>query len=241
VCPGTSSWTSIAGRTGNALGNLLSAAENGLKHGAAGYLNTDWGDRGHWQVLPVSFLGYAVGAAYPWALDANRGMDVAGVVSTHAFRDPTGSMGRVAYDLGNVYACPGMSLRNSSALFWTLQLAFGDARPIGWQQPDFAAALAAIDGALQPLAQARIQRPDAALIVEEYENTARLMRHACRRGQLMLGEDIVDPAATRRALDDDMRDIIRDYRRIWLARNRPGGLIDSAGRLQKARADYRVE
>jgi hexosaminidase len=41
VCPGTSSWTSIAGRTGNALGNLLSAAENGLKHGAAGYLNTD--------------------------------------------------------------------------------------------------------------------------------------------------------------------------------------------------------
>src|SRR4051794_5129593 len=39
VCPGTSSWTSLAGRTDNALGNLLSAAENGLKYGAAGYLN----------------------------------------------------------------------------------------------------------------------------------------------------------------------------------------------------------
>ena len=40
-------------------------AENGLKHGAVGYLNTDWGDRGHWQVLPVSYLGFAAGAAYP--------------------------------------------------------------------------------------------------------------------------------------------------------------------------------
>jgi hexosaminidase len=64
VCPGTSSWCSVAGRTDNALGNLLSAAENGLKHGASGYLNTDWGDAGHWQMLPVSYLGFAMGAAY---------------------------------------------------------------------------------------------------------------------------------------------------------------------------------
>ena len=49
VCPGTSSWCSLAGRTDNALRNLWSGAENGLKHGAIGYLNTDWGDWGHWQ------------------------------------------------------------------------------------------------------------------------------------------------------------------------------------------------
>ena len=57
VCPGTSSWNSIGGRTDNALGNLRSAAENGLKHGASGYLNTDWGDNGHWQSLPISESG----------------------------------------------------------------------------------------------------------------------------------------------------------------------------------------
>jgi len=76
VCPGTSSWNSIAGRTDNAIANLLSAAENGLKHGAIGYLNTDWGDNGHWQPLPVSYLGFAVGAAYSWNLESNRHMDV---------------------------------------------------------------------------------------------------------------------------------------------------------------------
>ena len=129
VCPGTSSWCSIAGRTDNAIGNLRNAAESGLKNGAIGYLNTDWGDMGHWQVLPVSFLGFAVGAAYSWALEANRTMDVPAVVSLHAFRDPTGVMGRVAYDLGNVYKSAGVLMPNSSLLFWTLQ-------------PDFARELA---------------------------------------------------------------------------------------------------
>lgn len=44
VCPGTSSWMSILGRWRNARANLESAAEAGLTYGAAGYLNTDWGD-----------------------------------------------------------------------------------------------------------------------------------------------------------------------------------------------------
>lgn len=48
VCPGTSSWNSIAGRTENCLANLINAAENGLKTGATGFLNTDWSDNGHW-------------------------------------------------------------------------------------------------------------------------------------------------------------------------------------------------
>ncbi|MFX0171910.1 MAG: hypothetical protein ACFE9L_08320 [Candidatus Hodarchaeota archaeon] len=62
VCAGTSSWNSIAGRTNNALDNLKNAARNGKKNGALGYLITDWGDHGHLQSLPVSYLGFLVGA-----------------------------------------------------------------------------------------------------------------------------------------------------------------------------------
>src|SRR5206468_977052 len=75
VCPGTSSWNSIAGRTGNALANLKNAAENGLKHGAIGYLVTDWGDNGHLQYLPTSYLGFAAGAAFSWCLSTNQDQD----------------------------------------------------------------------------------------------------------------------------------------------------------------------
>lgn len=241
VCPGTSSWTSIAGRTDNAVANLLNAAENGLKHGATGYLNTDWGDLGHWQVLPVSYLGFAVGAAYSWALDANRGIDIPSVVSAHAFQDATGSMGRVAYDLGNVYKAPGVHVHNGSVLFWRLQRPLGATPTRNGERLDYTAALEAIDGAMESLSGARMQRPDAALIVAEYENTARLLRHACRRGQLLLGEESAKRAATRQALADDMRDTIREYERTWLARNRLGGLSDSIVALEKARADYKAD
>ncbi|HEX8230880.1 MAG TPA: glycoside hydrolase family 20 zincin-like fold domain-containing protein, partial [Chloroflexia bacterium] len=209
VCPGTSSWNSIAGRTDNAVANLLSAAESGLKHGATGYLNTDWGDNGHWQVLPVSYLGFAVGAAYSWALEANRDMDIAAVVSEHAFQDPSGSMGRLAYDLGNVYKAPAVDLHNSSVLFWTLQRSFEELRKQEGPTPDFAASLEAIDQAMEPLSTARMQRVDATLITREYENTARMLRHACRRGRLMLEPESAEADMERKALDEDMRDIIR--------------------------------
>jgi len=236
VCPGTSSWCSVAGRTDNALGNLLSAAENGLKHGASGYLNTDWGDSGHWQMLPVSYLGFAMGAAYSWALDANRELDAAAAVSRHAFRDSSGSMGRVAYNMGNVYKAGGLVPPNGSALFWTLQWPLQTVK--GYSVPPAALDCwhEAIERAMTPLGQARMAHPDAVLITREYENTARLLRHACRRGLLALGQG--DEGALRRELDTDMGEIIAEYRALWLARNRPGGLADSVALLERARTDY---
>ncbi len=243
VCPGTSSWSTIAGRTDNAITNIRNAAEHGLANGAIGLLNTDWGDSGHWQVLPVSFLGFAAGAAYSWAYAANKSIDIPQVVSYHAFDDPTGAMGRVAYDLGNVYRAIGMEPGNSSALFWVLQELPGELiHPMPQIELDFETALVTIDQAMQPISNARMRRADAAQITQEFEHTARLLRHACRLGQLVQDGD-TDPAgsaARRKLLDQDMREIVREYERLWLARNRPGGLPDSVARLEKVRERYRA-
>lgn len=235
VCPGTSSWTTIGGRTDNALANLLNAAENGLKHGAAGYLNTDWGDLGHWQVLPVSYMGFAGGAAYSWGLDANRELDMARAVSLYAFRDATGSMGRVAYDLGNVYQAPGVLIPNSSLLFWVLNGSWEEikARLGAETTPDYSGTLEAIGAAMEPMGRAGMMRADAALILAEFENTARLMRHACKRALFL-----TDGEGDKQELGDDARDIVVEYERIWLARNRPGGLADSTRALKALRRDY---
>lgn len=241
VCPGTSSWCSLGGRSDNAIGNLRNAAENGSQYGAIGYLITDWGDLGHWQMLPISFLGFAVGAAYAWALDANRDMDVPRALSWHAFRDATGAMGSVAYELGNVARAVGLERRNSSVLFWILQRSFEQLRRYQRLPREvFEKALAAIDSAMQPLSRARITRPDAVLIVQEFELTARLLRHACQRGLLLLDSGQAEVTELCRELDEDLRQIIAEYERLWLARNRYGGLIDSVARLEKARIDYQM-
>jgi hypothetical protein len=202
-------------------------------------------------VLPVSYLGFAVGAAYAWALDANRDMDVPRAISLHAFHDPTGAMGRAAYDLGNIYRMLGPEIHNSSLLFWVLQLPLAELKQPHDQlaqnlitrvaqalTPElFDRAAEAIDRAELPSTGARMDRPDADLIQREFANTARLMRHACRRASAILDASLA-AAGIRRALDQDMQEIIAEYKQLWLARNRPGGLADSVARLEQAGADY---
>src|SRR5205807_1993803 len=94
VCPGTSSWCSFAGRTDNALSNLRGAAQAGQRHGAKGYLITDWGDGGHRQYLPASYIPFLYGAAVSWCSTANRDIDVACTASALAFGDSSGDAGR---------------------------------------------------------------------------------------------------------------------------------------------------
>jgi hexosaminidase len=236
VCPGTSSWNSIAGRTDNALANLINAAENGLKHGATGYLNTDWGDNGHWQTLPVSYLGFAMGAAYSWALKANRKLDVRRAISLHAFEDSTGSLGQVAYDMGNIYLAPGIVPPNSSWLFWILQWPLDEVRKImnGLNVDMLDNIWKAIDSAYSPLENARSARIDSELIHQEFRLAERMLRHAVMRARLAAGREDIKYAA----LYVDMKAIIDEYKSVWLERNRPGGMRDSISRLEKARSDY---
>lgn len=235
VCPGTSSWNSIAGRTDNALGNLINAAENAVKYGAIGFLNTDWGDNGHWQVPPVSYLGFAAGAAYSWAVEANRSIDVPRVVSIFAFEDSTGSMGRVAYDLGNVYQVPGLHLSNSSALFWALRRPLNEPMRHELDPAKLRATLEAIDAAIAPLEENDMRRPDVELIEREFRSTARLLRHGAKR--LLLAVE-GDRDGLRDWLKQDLRDFMDEYQALWLERSRPGGLEDSLARFEEALKDY---
>ena len=228
VCPGTSSWNSIAGLTDNAIANLLNAAENGLKHGAVGFLNTDWGDNGHWQPLPVSFLGFAVGAAYAWNLENNRKLDVAEALSRFAFDDPAGVMGKLAYDLGNVYLASGIKIPNVSALFGVMQRSLEEiAAYPGIIPAPFQYSLEAIDRAAAPLGKDRSQRPDAALIRREFALAVHMLRHACQRGLRALETDASCKAGQSVLLGKDLDDLLGEYRAVWLERNRPGGLAES--------------
>ncbi len=241
VCPGTSSWTSIAGRSDNAIGNLLNAAENGLKHGASGFLNTDWGDLGHWQVLPVSYLGFVAGAAYSWCLDANREIDVAAALSRFAFQDSSGAMGRAAFDLGNVYQAPGVIIGNSSLLFWLLKWPLDKIAQRSDQKVDFEATLKAITEAAGALGDEQMQRADADLIRREYANTVRLLWHAARRGQMaFMPKGSEERERLRKELLADMQKILAEYEKLWLARNRPGGLQDSTAVLRERLEEYRA-
>ena len=62
--------------------------------------------------------------------------------------------------------------------------------------------------------------PDAALVRQEYELTVRMMLLAC------------DRAAGKATTHETLAEIIGEFRRLWLARNRVGGLANSVRRLE---------
>ena len=245
VCPGTSSWRTLAGRTENALANLYHAAEHGLKHGAVGYLITDWGDEGHMQPLPVSYLGFLVGAAASWHFEASQALDIPATLDRLVFRDKAGVMGRLAYDLGNVYRLLDPNTFNSSLLFNVLiqeadKLAQTGVGPgEGFSREMCNQVLTEIQEIVAPLSQARMQREDAALVQREFHWVAGMLWHACRRivwvNSLHAGQEDVE---LRQTLAEEMDGLIAAYRELWHARSRPGGFEDSVARLERLRREY---
>ena len=247
VCPSACSFLSIAGRTENAVSNLWSAAEHGLTHGAIGYLNTDWGDYGHWQHLPTSFLGFAYGAAVSWAAHANQKLDLPHVLDVHVFQDDAEVMGRLAYDLGEAYKETGVLLSYRSALAWLLldlDQPMTGGRLEGLTREALVNTLDYVDRVMAKISEARMNRPDSALISDEFRNAAAFLRHACRLGIARFDAEDHEiaqiPLRSRQALADDLQQIIEEYQHVWLARNRPGGLDDSSGRIGELVNAYRT-
>ena len=66
VCPGVSSWNRWLPHIRNSYENIRRMAEYGQQYGAAGLLNTDWGDYGHISDPRFSLPGLIIGACAAW-------------------------------------------------------------------------------------------------------------------------------------------------------------------------------
>jgi hypothetical protein len=249
VCPGTSSWNTIAGRTENALANLARAAAHGREAGAEGLLVTDWGDNGHLQPLPVSYPGLMAGAALAWnsteSVDPSQQDRLGRMLSIHAFSDRAEVTGRLTLELGNAYLESAAALVNGSLLFRLLTRP--EAVPAGLTERVVAAGfgvealertLSTLDRVIAPLPGARMERVDARLVGEELVWVAGMLRLACRIGLSRMSTGLdrplsAVPAPERALLAERLGPLIDQHRRLWLQRSRPGGLSDSAGRLER--------
>ncbi|MFX0095783.1 MAG: family 20 glycosylhydrolase, partial [Candidatus Hodarchaeota archaeon] len=250
VCPGTSSWNSFAGRTENAIANLKNAAIHGKRNNALGYLITDWGDHGHLQPLPISYLGILIGAGLSWNVNVAAKLEelfeIPTLLNVHAFRDRAEVMGKIAYDLGNVYRKIEFIIPNMSGLFACLHYRkrndseenLADIALDSLSIESLEKTHQHINDIVKSLSKAKMNRKDADLVIAELQWVADILKFACDMGiaRLKVGStkplnDI--PKDTRALLVDKLQDLITQRRHLWLKRNRPGGLDDSLDRLSR--------
>ncbi|MCZ6501146.1 MAG: family 20 glycosylhydrolase [Gammaproteobacteria bacterium] len=227
VCPGTSSWNSIIGRLSNATKNLANAARNGLNFGADGYLITDWGDHGHHQYLPFSYPGFLIGACQSWNYSGSRKLDIEDGLNSIFFRDATGITSSLLVELGRVLELAPSKIRNATIfnrlLFWDMEQEPAVTQPIPDRQ------LKQCESALADFrSRVKLIQPglDGQLLRGELSNAIDMATHGIHRLQAFRGARI-----SHKQLRRNLTGIISSHENLWLARNRPGGLQESAAHL----------
>ena len=72
VCPGVWGWNQLVNKVDKGFENIKRMVSYGVKYGATGLLNTDWGDFGHINFLSSSIPGMAFGASLSWNPDGDK-------------------------------------------------------------------------------------------------------------------------------------------------------------------------
>ena len=244
LCPGTSSWLSIVGRFTNMVGNCSAAVAAALEHGGTGVLNTDWGDRGHLQYLPISEPGLAYGAAVSWCLEANRDLDVATALDLHCYDDPSGELGGALALLGDSHLELSAQMGNIATSVLHLyypQLHIGRGPLAGVRATEYEAIERTLDDVESRLDRARPGRADGTLVIFELRNSIALVRVLCHDARARLaGDGSIEsvPAPARVALARELDPVIDAHEVLWHARNRHGGFVDSVAHLTNLRDVY---
>jgi hypothetical protein len=246
VCPGTSSWNSIIGRNKNGFANLKNAAINGQKHGAKGFLNTSWGDQGHWQPISVSYPGILYGAVLSWNVNNNADIDIARHYAMQVLKDTTGQNGQAIVNLGYAHLRMKAPCDNSNIFHQILKRNKRSIKTDRWlkhlKESNVDASIKFIEEELEQLNNSAINSSDNAIVLAEMNQAAKLALHACHLAKSKLntsdGYFKSIPSSEKQKLRAELQELIDSHKEIWLLRNRIGGLSDSAAKLEAVLRSY---
>ena len=208
VCPGTSSWRSLAGRVENMRENLAAAEQAGREYGASGYMLADWGDEGHWQPLAASLPAIVLAGNFATSGPKAAKMDVERELDSIM----DAPLGALVLKLGTLYLRGGAIRANSSELFNILANDHGYSRHPGLTQ----GVLDEISGIAAGVRIAASKWADDNDWAKEIVYMANLIDCACHRRD-----------------ERRLRELRDEHGRIWRLRSREGGRADSLSKLPR--------
>lgn len=234
VCPGTSTWQTILGRTTNMIECIRNAMYYGSQNGARGLLMTDWGDNGHHQYYPVSWPGMAMGGGAAWNAASKETESLLPYAVSLAFAPGEDGvrLGRFLLECGRVYDDFTTRVGNSTAFGRILPSYPVTKKSCGcfltrMKTSEVRKARTHMEALLKELTSAPFR--NHALVNAELENALRMALCALTFLKRCLGGKWDAPSWR-----DSLRHVIDRHEKLWLERNRIGGLYESSSYLRKA-------
>ncbi len=234
VCTGTSAWNSIAGRWSNALGNIKSAAIHGLENGATGFMITEWGDNGHFQQFPVPVPGYMAGASAAWSGSKGTKINFEKNLSVHYFKDKTEKAAKALLQMANLYKEYSNNMHNMSIFAAVMLGSWYKGYEEEYKKfPDIDfypcyAVLNEVDSLLKDLEHSK---SCSKIVLEEILFTSKLLRYGVDLALDIFKTGKRDiqliPINRKLELSGRLNKLLVAFKKLWMQRNRPGGLNDS--------------
>lgn len=225
VCPGTSNWNSITGRLQNALENMDAAAKAGRSHGASGIIITEWGDNGHWQTMPFTQLMVSAGGYAGWHGCAPT-TEILGDAVDHS---------TIIMKLGRMYKLAEFNLHNTSPLFPLIRFSNIEKILNQWTMHALLKAESEIEPIREHILSLKPVETETCLRVDELRLGTDMLLHAVHRG---LWKKAGQPSQESAELLREIENIESEFKRLWLARNRVGGMAESMEPLAMRRREY---
>jgi hexosaminidase len=233
VCPGTATWMTLLGRHDTAFANLRLAAAAGRKHGALGYLNTDWGDGGHPQSLAVSWPLYVIGAAHSWCSKSFDEKLLTPVLSRDVYEDPTQNVAKAAIALGLAHRKFDYLESNVTPFGAVIAAPPPEARELFCRSglkyyarikaKNIRTAHAEVEKQRALLAKAKPSSASGKILKLEIDLAARMAAESCRImlwQQALAAEDIREAKRLAQNGIAALRDLDRDFNAYWPTRNK---------------------
>jgi hypothetical protein len=247
----------------NACANISRFVAAGIQTGAAGMLNTDWGDGGHYNLQGLSWHGYAFGAQCAWSGTCEAESEVA--VENRSDKDRPGQMaiknrcsakfdaafGRTFFGnggekiakafraLGSACDNEAMNLRNGSR---TMRLLFGDWKTLNQDERLKPLSVQALRNALATA------RQTGNVFAAALRQKGRSAEQRLTLREYQFSADLLAFAAKKMiflkrhpkasrfsgALKRQRNNLMARFKALWLARAKPQGMAISWKRFQKA-------
>ncbi len=227
ACPSTRGYKVVFNEVEEARGNICGYARTAHRLGATGLLTTDWGDMGHFNLLPCSYHGMALGAAMAWNPGANKRDDFDRAFSLQFFGDKSGTAGRLYRKAGTT----GLAT-------WPYLIADSEGRlPFDRSAVRKAPRIAA--EAAQWASDFRAMKPAAWIEKTDLEQLALACEAIGLNAQRMLIESHERASGSRRREFSKTLNVFSDrYRKAWLAVNRRSSLNELTAAFRKTAAGF---
>lgn len=238
LAPGTSTWNSFTGRYQDMITTTKNAAINAKKYQGIGVLMTDWGDNGHLQYFPWSYLGIAYMVQSSWGENYDDLNNLHHFLNHFIFYDSSNTLSQSMQKLSTYNDLESQYIYNGTMLFQTIMYVDPSERfPFDFKKSTHTQIIQQHPLSLESMKSLH------ALMNEFHETVLKLNLNSYLKSELLQTENFMrlcllvnayynyPETVQKEPLIILLDKLINNHEKLWLKTNKPGGLQRSLSRL----------